>query len=80
MLDLINKHQMCIEILEAIMHFENRKKNIAESIESIAGTFPDLRRKYVNDIDTINRCITRLQERYSRVYNGLYMTRSITDH
>lgn len=70
MLELINKHQTCIEIIEAIMHFERRKKHIVESIESIAGTFPDLRRKYVNDIDTINRCITRLQERYNRVLNS----------
>ena len=68
---LIDKHQMCIEILEGIMHFELRKKYRIESVEGFAGTFPELRRKYVNDIDTINRCIKRLEQRYQRVMNGL---------
>ena len=63
---LIDKHQMCIEILEGIMHFEQQKKHRIESIEGFAGTFPELRRKY----DTINRCIKRLEQRYNRVLNG----------
>lgn len=67
---LIDKHQMCIEILEGIMHFEQRKNHRIESIGGFAGTFPELRRKYVNDIDTINRCIKRLEQRYKRVLNG----------
>jgi len=66
---LINKHQMCIEILEGIMHFEQRKKQRIESIEGFPGTFPELRKKYVNDIDTINRCIKRLEQRYKYVLN-----------
>ena len=68
---LTNKHQMCIEIIEGIMHFEQRKKHRIESIEGFAGTFPELRRKYINDIDTINRCIKRLWQRYQRIMNGL---------
>lgn len=67
---LIDKHQMCIEILEGIMCFEQRKKHRIESIEGFAGTFPELRKKYVNDIDTINRCIKRLEQRYNRILNG----------
>ena len=67
---LIEKHQMCIEILEGIMHFEQRKKLRIERIEGFGGTFPELRRKYVNDIDTINRCIKRLEQRYNSVLNG----------
>lgn len=67
---LIDKHQMCIEILGGIIHFEQRKKHMIESIEGFAGIFPELRRKYVNDIDTINRCIKRLEQRYQRVLNG----------
>ncbi len=67
---LIDKHQMCIEILEGIMCFEQRKKHRMESIEGFAGTFPELRKKYVNDIDTINRCIKRLEQRYNRILNG----------
>lgn len=66
---LIDKHQMCIEILEGIMYFEQRKKHTIESIDGFAGTFPELRRKYVNDIDTINRCIKRLEQRYKRILN-----------
>ena len=66
---LIDKHQMCIEILKDIMHFEQRKKHKIESIEGFPGTFPKLRRGYVNDIDTINRCIKRLEQRYMRVMN-----------
>ena len=68
---LIDKHQMCIAILEGIMHFEQRKKHRIESINGFAGTFPELRRKYLNDIDTINRCIKRLEQRYQRVLNDL---------
>ena len=69
-LSLIDKHQMCLKILDVIMRFEQRKKHRIESIEGIAGTFPDLRRRYVNDIYTINRCIKRLEHRYKRVLNG----------
>lgn len=67
---LIDKHQTCIEILEGIIRFEQRKKHKIESIEGFAGTFPELRKKYVNDIDTINRCIKRLEQRYKRILNG----------
>lgn len=67
---LIDKHQMCIEILEGMKYFESRKKRVIENIEGFAGTFPELRKKYVNDIDTINRCIKRLEQRYKRILNG----------
>jgi hypothetical protein len=66
---LIDKHQMCIEIVEAIMHFQLRKKHLIQSINGFGGSFSELRRKYVNNIDTINRCIKRLEERYNRVFN-----------
>lgn len=67
---LIDKHQMCIKILEGIICFKQRKKHRIESIEGFAGTFPELRKKYENDIDTINRCIKRLEQRYKRILNG----------
>ena len=63
---LIDKHQVCIEILEGIMHFEQRKKHRIESIEGFPGTFPELRKKYINEIDSIDRCIKRLEQRYIR--------------
>ena len=75
---LIEKHQMCIEILEGIMHFEQRKKHRIESIDGFAGIFPELRKKYVNEIDTINRCIKRLEQRYNRVLNVCYRVRCMS--
>jgi len=63
----IEKHQSCIEILEGIKHFEKKKERKIESINGFAGTFPELRLKYINDIDTINRCIERLVLRYQTI-------------
>lgn len=68
---LIDKHQMCIEILEGISKFEKRKNRRMDSIDGFAGTFPELRRKYENEIATINRCIERLEQRYKRVFKNL---------
>jgi hypothetical protein len=64
---LIKKHERCIEILYAIKYFEERKKNRIESIDGFAGLFPELKQKYINNIDIINRCIKRLIERYNRI-------------
>jgi hypothetical protein len=66
---LIDEHQMCINILEAIKSFHNRRKQNIDNINSFSGTFPELRRKYVNNIDTINRCIIRLEQRYMCLIN-----------
>ena len=53
------------EILEAIQSFKHKKKFIVEcSIGGFAGTFPRLRAKYENDVDTINRCIVKLYNKY----------------
>jgi hypothetical protein len=64
---IIDKHQVCIEILEGIQYFEQSKKHKIESIEGFAGTFPELRRKYVHEIDIYNRCIKRLEQRHDKV-------------
>jgi hypothetical protein len=64
---LIQKHEKSIAILDAIMRFERRKKRFIESISGFSGTYPNLRVKYVNNIDTINRCIKRLEKSYKRI-------------
>ena len=63
---LLQKHQEAMNILCAIVEFKDRKKNIIESIERLAGTFPRLRAKCVNEIDTINMCINRLSLKYNK--------------
>ncbi len=32
-----------------------------------AGSFPELKRKYINDLDTLYRCVERLSLRYVNV-------------
>ena len=64
---LIKQHKKKIEILEAIRHFENAIKLKTGSINGYPGTFPELRRKYIHNIEIYNKCIQRLTERYSKV-------------
>jgi hypothetical protein len=64
---LIEHHRNAINKLEAIKEFEKRKSLKIESINGFAGTFPELRAKYVNEIDTINRCINRIFKSYKRL-------------
>jgi len=65
----IERHDKAEKILQAILSFRNKKKAIISHIEGFGGTFPRLRAKYVNDVDTINRCINRLHSRYKKVMN-----------
>ena len=58
---LIDKHQTCIEILEAIQYLKNRKIRKQESIDGFAGTFPNLRRKYEHELIIYDMCIERLK-------------------
>jgi hypothetical protein len=60
------RHERCIEILEAIESFRNRKKRLIENIGGFGGIFPELRKKYVNNVDTVNRCLKRLEAKYYR--------------
>ena len=64
---LIDKHQSLIELAEAIHSFQMSRKLTIQSIEGFGGTFPELRRKYIHNIDIYNRCINRLKERYNRI-------------
>lgn len=67
----IKKHQDCIEILEAIQTFEMLIKSGKENIDGFAGTFPEIRRKYIHNIEIYQMCITRLQERYNKINNQI---------
>lgn len=66
----IKKHEECIKILEAIQDFEKRRAMKIQNIQGFGGTFPRLRAKYVNDVDTINRCIVRLQLKHINIVNN----------
>lgn len=57
--------EVAAEIQQGIGYFEAQIKNKKTSIRIMAGNFPDLEAKYLNDIDTYERCIVRLQQRYT---------------
>mgnify|MGYP000970647621 FL=1 len=64
--ELINKHQKCIEILEAIQTFEMLIKSAQENIDGFCGTFPELRKKYNHKLEIYQMCIERLMKRYEK--------------
>lgn len=63
---LKKRHERCIQLLEALRSLHRRKSWMIESIGGFAGVFPETRRKYVNRVDTLNRCITRMEAAYYR--------------
>jgi ABC-type Zn uptake system ZnuABC Zn-binding protein ZnuA len=67
----IDKLQTCIEILEAITHFENMIKLKKESINGFSGTFPELRKKYLHNIQIYQKCMIRLIQRYKTILNQI---------
>jgi hypothetical protein len=60
----LNSHIRCVEILEAIQTFQKRIKLNKESLDGFPGEFVELRKKYINSIDTQERCIIRLFDNY----------------
>jgi len=60
-------HKEKLEILEGLEHFDGKINIAIENINSITGTFPNLRKELVRDIDVYKACINRLWERYFRV-------------
>jgi len=61
---LIEKHQTCIEIVEAIQHFEIMILHTQRSRNSLMGWFPDLSKKYDHMTIIYQMCIERLKSRY----------------
>lgn len=72
MREKINLHLKGLEILEAIKALQKRNESSIENINGFPGTFPRLKKKYENDIDTRNRCIERLLIRHNIVVSKLY--------
>ena len=64
---MIDDLQKQIALVEGIQHFEMRINHTKQNIEGFCGTFPELRKKYTEDIDTYKRCIKRLLERYNKL-------------
>jgi hypothetical protein len=59
------------EILNAIDAFERRIDLDKGSLDGFPGTFPRLRAKYLNDIDTREKCIEKMWKLYKKELNQL---------
>jgi hypothetical protein len=59
----IKKHERAIEILERIRYVNMKIRSRKDSLNGIAGTFPELRHQYNHDIDIFQRTIKRLELR-----------------
>jgi len=64
---LKQRHERAIDVLDAIKHFQQKKQLAIDSIHGFPGTFPGIRRQKINEIDTLNRCINRMYERYNKL-------------
>jgi len=64
-------HQSCIEIQEAIEHFERRIESTNDSINGFPGTFPYLRNKYTRKLEILAMCIARLEQRHQRILSNI---------
>lgn len=69
----IRLHETAIEILEVIQWAEISMKTQKEFLDpdGFIGSFPKLRAKSLNRIDTLERAIVRLNERHAKVINQL---------
>lgn len=67
---IINKHQLCIDIMTAIIDVERQMELNRELIKQLNGNFPEIIKKYENKIDVQKRMIARLLEKYQK-YNSL---------
>ena len=65
------KLERLIEILNAIDAFERRIELDRGSIDGFQGTFPSLRAKYLNSIDTREKCIKKMWKLYKKELNQL---------
>lgn len=70
-MDTIDKLQMCINIQEGIKTFTNLRNFQKDNILQLNGNFPDLKDKYIHNIDIYNKCIERLEKRYNNIIKTL---------
>lgn len=61
----IRKHEICIDIINAIIIFEKRKEQLVEFISN--GVFIQLKSKYQRKVDIYDMCIERLKKRMENV-------------
>ena len=65
------KLERLIEILDAIDAFDRRIDLAQGSLDGFPGTFPNLRAKYLNDINTRKRCIEKMWKLYKKELNAI---------
>lgn len=63
----IKRHERCLEILQAIQYLKVQKQCKKDSLNGFQGTLPTQRRKLENDIDTLDRCIIKLANKYKNI-------------
>lgn len=59
-------HQECIEIIEAIDSLSRKRNRLTTYVNGFAGTFPELRNKYLHQIDIADRATKRLKQRHDK--------------
>ena len=64
--ELINKHEEAIKTLEGVKYFRRRAESLKQNINGFCGTFPRLKEKYTNELDTVQRCAERLTKGYRK--------------
>jgi hypothetical protein len=65
---LIQAHEKCIEILEAVDTFERKMDHAIWDIEfGFIREFPKLVKEYKHNIEIYKMCIDRLMERYNKI-------------
>jgi hypothetical protein len=67
----VNKHNKCLELLEAILSFEKRKKDRLKNVEHYKDYLPTLSKKYQDNVEIIDRCIDRLKQRYLLILKNI---------
>ena len=77
--EAMNTHEVCIEILEGICHFETMIENTKYSLRGIAGQFPDLVKEYTHKIEIYEMCIKRLKQRHQKQLNKLQIPECFQD-
>lgn len=65
----IKRLNRCLDILDGINGLEKRIRLANEHINGFCGTFPQLKRKYLNDIHTRLLCIQKLEKSYYKTLN-----------
>lgn len=64
------KHERALRILVAIEDMEQRRQRVVANINSPAAElFPKFKAGYINRADTLQRCVDRLKQAYTKHQN-----------